>query len=237
MEKRTPNTADILAQARRQGATKAPEKIEPPLEDSLPISALHQAALNGDLRTVMAELAAGASLNQLDHQGTTPLSYALRREQLEVAHYLVDAGADVHCSDTDIPPLLEAIAANDCSLVEKMLARGADLQRQSGHDGSSALMMAESEEMIVLLAARGASFEARNNVGHNAVENCRFQAAAIRRREEERVKHYAKLGELTASDPKLREQLQRGLSEMSQEAQAVKYDQLAATLERYAARS
>lgn len=231
MEKPKLSTAEILAQARRQGPTKAPEKIEPPQEDSIPLSPLFQAARDGNLQTLISELAAGATLNQVDHNGKSALHFALRHSH--IAHYLVDIGADVRCLEADMPPLLGAIQQNDCLLVEKMLARGADIQRQSRDYGWSALMMAETEEMIALLVSHGASFDARNKAGFDAIEDRRFQAAAIRRREEERVQFYAKVGEASSYDPVLREKLLSGLSELSQESRAKEYDKRAEILERY----
>ena len=234
MEGHKLSSAKILSRIREEGPCKTPERIELPAEDpDPPLSPLLQAAFDGDLSLLVSLLREGAAIDLLDHNGKTALCHALFRRHTEIAHHLVDSGADVNCVLAETPPLLSAIGANDCVLVEKMLDRGADIHLQSRDYGWTALMSAGTEEMIALLASRGASFHARNKIGHDAIEECRFQAEAIRRREADRKDHYVKLGEMSSYDPVLREKLLRGLEEGSQEHRAKKYDELAAILDRY----
>jgi len=232
METGKPNPKNILAEARRQGAAKRPQPVEQTTEEVAPNLPLLTAALDGDLETLRSELAAGASIDQVGSTGETPLCYALRRHHWHIAHYLVDAGADVECINAETPPLLDAITSSDCVLVEKMLARGADIQRQSRNYRWSALMKAQTEEMIAFLISRGASFNARNKAGFDAIEECRHQAAAIRRHEAERSQYYARLRDASSYDPVLQEKLLRGLSELSRESVAKEYDERAAIMEK-----
>ena len=225
-------TAEILALARSQGATKTPEKIEPPPEDSIPLPPLVKAAANGDIDAVIRGLADRANVNEAHFNGMTALCFALRRGHLAPAHYLVDAGADVNCNGAEIPPLHDAIASDDIAIVKKMLEKGANIHAQSREDGLSALMRAESEAMIEFLVECGASVNTRNRAGQDAVDFHRFQSAAVRRHEKERVEYYAKLREASSFDPKLQAKLMKGLENGNQEPLAKEHDALALRLER-----
>ncbi|MCE9553760.1 MAG: ankyrin repeat domain-containing protein [Planctomycetes bacterium] len=225
--------SEILALARRQAATKTPERIAPPPEDLIPLPPFINAAHKGDINTVINELANGANINEAAYQGMTALGFALRQHHWEIAHYLVDAGADVNCVEAEIPPLHDAIAGNDITLVKKMLASGADICAHCRTGGLTALMRAESTAMIDVLIECGASVDSRNDAGQDAVEFHCFQSAAIRRDEAKRVKYYAQLREASAYDAALQAKLMTGLEAGSQEQRAKEHDALALRLQQF----
>ncbi|WP_370653527.1 ankyrin repeat domain-containing protein, partial [Methylotenera sp.] len=63
------------------------------------LSYLLTAASKGDVATVNAMLASGASANAKDVDGVTALMYAARKDQAEVATRLISKGADVNAKD------------------------------------------------------------------------------------------------------------------------------------------
>jgi ankyrin repeat protein len=78
---------------------------------------LHAAAQRGDLKMIERLVAAGHDINAFDGLGMTPLHYAAKGEQLDVAAYLLRRGADVnahHEASIGNTPLAEV--AGNCSL-------------------------------------------------------------------------------------------------------------------------
>jgi ankyrin repeat protein len=57
-------------------------------------SDLHQAALDGDVEAIEAILAEGVDVDYVDHEGLTPLFYAVREEKRDAALALLQAGAN-----------------------------------------------------------------------------------------------------------------------------------------------
>ncbi len=57
---------------------------------------LHFAAQDGDLSRIKRLLAEGSDINAFDDLGMTALHWAAKKEHLDVAAYLIEAGADVN---------------------------------------------------------------------------------------------------------------------------------------------
>jgi serine/threonine-protein phosphatase 6 regulatory ankyrin repeat subunit B len=77
----------------------------------------------------------GATLDQPDVQGRTPLFHAVLGNQPETVSFLLDAGADVNPADAfGDTPLMLACAKGRGELAALLLARGADvsLRNQEG---------------------------------------------------------------------------------------------------------
>jgi ankyrin repeat protein len=90
---------------------------------------LHFAAQDGDLQRVMELVSKGYPLNSFDEIGKTPLHYAVENERLDVAKFLIEAGADVNAHDEATisnTPLAEI--AGNCSLAMAtlLIEAGAD---------------------------------------------------------------------------------------------------------------
>ena len=60
------------------------------------IGELSKASADGDLRRVIDLVAAGASINQVDSRGGTPIMYAIRNDQFPVVEFLIASGADLN---------------------------------------------------------------------------------------------------------------------------------------------
>ncbi|TBW55503.1 ankyrin repeat domain-containing protein [Marinobacter halodurans] len=104
-------------------------------------SPLVNAAMRGDLAAVQAQVAAGASLNQISADGT-PLTAAAGAGHDRVAWYLLQQGADPNLADArGRTPLVAASAEGSQRLVKLMLSAGARVNA-SGADGTTAVAAA-----------------------------------------------------------------------------------------------
>lgn len=88
---------------------------------------LLQAAGNGDLKTVTAQLAKGANVNAADNFGNTALLKAATTGAVEVVQLLLDKGADINAVNRDgRTALICAARFNRPKVIELLLARKAD---------------------------------------------------------------------------------------------------------------
>jgi ankyrin repeat protein len=88
-----------------------------------------------------------------DGMQNTPLHYAVIQGRLEVAGWLLDAGADPNADGEDsFTPLHEAVLHSHLEIVRLLLRRGADPRRKSGMgDAFKIAEVEESAEMIKTL--------------------------------------------------------------------------------------
>ena len=102
-----------------------------------------------------------AALNDFARDGFTALQLAAFFGQEEIAHYLLEAGANVHAvaqNKMQIQPLHAALANNNFSITKAILEHGADANAQQ-QDGFTPLMAAvqhKNEALIELLRSFGA---------------------------------------------------------------------------------
>ena len=131
------------------------------LEDT---TALHRAAWNGDMPTVIAELEKGVDPNIQDDWQRTPLHLACYKGRIsttpvnervrgksdpgmhytaEMVEYMIDKGADVNVVDRDgSTPLMEAIPNGHTEIVALLLKHGAKRDVKNRH-GDTPLGYAE----------------------------------------------------------------------------------------------
>lgn len=133
------------------------------------MTALHWAALNGDLKTMDVLLVAGATRDALTRVGAyTPLHLASQRGHGVAVARLLEAGAKVGAvTSTGVQPLHLAAQAGDVGAVKALLDRGAEIDAVDTTHGRTALVFAASKdrrEVLTLLAARGANLQATTTV-------------------------------------------------------------------------
>jgi ankyrin repeat protein len=121
------------------------------------------AAREGDTAALRELLRRGADVNISGPDGTTPLHWAIQRDDLESADLLIRAGARVRAANRyGVPPLVLACINGSTTLVERLLKAGAD-PNTTLPEGETALMTAARTGAVgpvELLIARGANVNA-----------------------------------------------------------------------------
>ena len=117
---------------------------------------------------------AGADVNQADADGSTPLHWAVQRDDPALVELLVNAGANVKAANRyGIAPLSIAARNGNAVIVERLLQAGAD-PNTTAADGETVLMTAARTGTVAIvraLVARGAAV--------NATEKWRGQTALM----------------------------------------------------------
>src|SRR6185503_12966738 len=86
------------------------------------------AARASDLPAVKRALADGGSINSRNRIGETALLSAIKRNDGDMARFLVDAGADVNVAAINgVTPLMAAAYAGDAELVTRIVGRNANV--------------------------------------------------------------------------------------------------------------
>jgi ankyrin len=127
--------------------------------------ALSDAARSGNWEQVRALVAGGLGgedVNGSDGDGTRPLHWAVRADELDVAILLLEAGADATASNRlGLTPLYLAAVNGNGPMTRRQLDRGAD-PRDVGRSGETMLMVASrsgSADAVRALLERGADLE------------------------------------------------------------------------------
>jgi ankyrin repeat protein len=125
------------------------------------MTALHWAALNGDLKTTNLLLAAKAKTDLVTRiGGYTPLHLASSRGQAAVVARLLVAGSRVAAvTDTGVQAIHLAAQAGNPDALQSLLDRGADVNARDATYGRTPLIFATSENRLAamkLLIAKGA---------------------------------------------------------------------------------
>jgi ankyrin repeat protein len=166
------------------------------------MTALHWAALNGDLETIDILLYAGASTEPLTRVGAyTPLHLASSRAQAAAVTRLLAAGGKPGpFTATGVQPLHLAAQAGDAATVTALLDRGADINGRDKTHGRTPLVFAAAQgrvQAVKLLLARGADAGLTTTV---IDYKARAAADTEARQARDRVAS-ARLGRTVNSDP------------------------------------
>ncbi|MEO8799047.1 MAG: ankyrin repeat domain-containing protein, partial [Polyangiaceae bacterium] len=139
-------------------------------------TALHVAIGRFDLHALETLLAHGVDVEARDGDGRTPLYLAAKKGFVEAAAALLVAGAKVDSANgpEDDAPLAAAAVAAAPSLVENLLAHGADLSRRNAWAQTALFAAARgpsvhAEAVVPLLLARGADVRVADRQGFTAL--------------------------------------------------------------------
>ena len=132
-------------------------------------TALHWAALNGDVEVARMLLYAGANVKATTRLGGhTPLLMVSKLGNATMIKTLIDSGADPNQPTTNgTTPLMLTAASGSVEAVALLLDRGAKLDLRENAMGQTALMFAAAygrTAVVKLLAARGADVKATGKV-------------------------------------------------------------------------
>ena len=125
-------------------------------------SPLADAAERGDMATVESLLATDAGRARIDEPsgyGMTALLFAVQADDVDLAHWLIDSGADPNRGNTyEITPLWLAATNRSPSMTELLLSHGADPKLKMSHGENAVMAAARSGDAasIRLLLAAGA---------------------------------------------------------------------------------
>jgi len=133
------------------------------------MTALHWAALNGDLKTTNLLLAAKAKTEVVTRMGGyTPLHLASSRGQAAIVARLLEAGSRVAAvTDTGVQAIHFAAQAGNPDALQSLLDHGADVNARDGVYGRTPLIFATSENRLAamkLLVAKGADVRVTTKV-------------------------------------------------------------------------
>ena len=114
------------------------------------------------------------NVNAADPDGTTPLHWAVQKDDADLVDRLIKAGANVRAkNDYGSTPMTEAAINGNVAILEKLLKAGADVESPNA-DGQTALMVVartSNVDAAKLLLSRGANV--------NSVEKWREQTALM----------------------------------------------------------
>jgi ankyrin repeat protein len=129
-------------------------------------SPLVEAIQNGNKAAVIIALANQGGVNLAEPDGTTPLHYAVRIDDLDIAGMLLDAKANVNASNKyGVTPLSLACTNGNAAMIERLLAAGADAN-SALPEGETALMTASRTgkvDAVQMLIKHGANVNSKEN--------------------------------------------------------------------------
>ena len=133
------------------------------------MTALHWAALNGDVKTLDLLLAAKAKTDVVTRLGAyTPLHLASSRGEAPAVARLIAAGSPVSAvTTTGVQPIHLAAESGSAEAVRALLDHGADINARDTTHGRTPLVFATSEnrlEAMKLLIGRGADIRQTTSV-------------------------------------------------------------------------
>jgi uncharacterized protein len=129
-------------------------------------SRLVDAIKAGDKATANTLLQQKNGINIPEADGTTPLHWAVRQDDLEIADRLIRAGADVKAANRyGVTPLSLACVNGNAAMIEKLLQAGADANAAGPEDETALMTVARTGnvEAARILLAHGARVDVRES--------------------------------------------------------------------------
>ena len=133
-------------------------------------TALMQAAMTSDVKSVQELLSAGADASRRDRQGESPLSYAVANDLIEVVQVLRAAGAEKLPGDESISPqsIVHAGGQGALGTILDLLDAGVPIDYANAN-GNTALTEAKAHPGVIKALVRlGADLSHRNRDGKTA---------------------------------------------------------------------
>lgn len=134
---------------------------------------LHKAVLQADMEKIQKLVKAGVPLEAKDKKGETALFYALDRNLVNIARFLIQNKSDVNVTNTNGRHAVQsAIANNQYDLVKMMLDHGLELEFSK--QGGTVLTFASSQtptnfKIIQLFIDRGVKINVKDKYHYSAL--------------------------------------------------------------------
>jgi len=132
---------------------------------------LYRAAEENNFAEAQTAVAAGADVNTTSLQGVTPLLWAAKHGNIQMAQFLLSKNANPNLVSSECGPLHESVIKHNLPLVELLLDKKSNINLPA-EGGKTALHYAILEQhfdMVDHLLKRGADIKAKNTSGATAL--------------------------------------------------------------------
>lgn len=133
---------------------------------------LHRAASNGSLELVKLLVSKGAKVNAVSKELSMPLAEAVRADNLEIAKFLLEHGADKTINHADDEFQTAIFKARSAKMAQLLIANGANVS-ESDKKGQAILLHAIvchlDFDLLKVLLQNGADINARDDSGTTAL--------------------------------------------------------------------
>lgn len=144
---------------------------------SAPKVSMHEACLNGDMKSVSALISQGADADAINTDGHTPLMLAAFNGHTEIVLHLLKAGVSVNTADKQLlTPLHFAASGPNPDVVKLLIEYGAEIDATDGIENFTPLMYAAAEgnlAVVNILLQFGANTLLTDDDGDTAEEFAR----------------------------------------------------------------
>jgi ankyrin repeat protein len=118
----------------------------------------------GDRQSALEMLKTGADVNAAQPDGSTPLHWAVYRDDIDLVRALLDRGAKANVVNLlGSTPLAEAVKVSNLDLVALLLKAGANVDTANA-DGETPLMLAARNGSLPIAAIRSPTSRVRSTV-------------------------------------------------------------------------
>lgn len=133
---------------------------------------LHGAAENGPLELVKLLISKGAKVNAVDKEFSMPLAKAVQADNLEIAKFLLEHGADKTINQSDTEFQTAIFKASSAKMAQLLIANGANVSDRD-KKGLSVLLHAVANyldfDLLKVLLQNGADINAQDKSGTTAL--------------------------------------------------------------------